>query len=79
MSEWIEHDAQWYEQRLVHCACCGRLIAKNLLVADIAGERTIFCGEDCEDLYRTYVLPVRGRNYRPPAEIQIQYEQHMTK
>ena len=79
MSRWIEHDAQWYEQRLVHCGCCGRLIAKHLLVADIDDERAIFCSEDCEDLYRSYVLPIRGRNYHPPADAQQHYQARMTR
>jgi len=79
MSHWIENDAQWYEQRMVHCACCGRLIAKHFLVAEVGpmGETTIFCGEACEDLYRDYVLPERGRDYTPPADVWDLYEQRM--
>ena len=59
MSRWIENDAQWYEQRMLHCGCCGRLIAKHLLVAD-DGEQKIFCSEACEQLYRDYA-PRRAR------------------
>ena len=64
MSRWIENDAQWYEQRMLHCGCCGRLIAKHLLVAD-DGDQKIFCSEACEQLYRDYVLTERER--RLPA------------
>ena len=68
MSRWIENDAQWYEQRMLHCGCCGRLIAKHLLVAD-DGDQNVFCSEACEQLYRDYVLTERaqatGRRRRP--------------
>lgn len=79
MSRWIENDAQWYEQRMVHCGCCGRLIAKHFLVGEVEGEERIFCSEDCEQLYRDYVLPVRGRDYRPPADVLERYEELMVK
>ena len=29
MAEWRENDAEWYEERMVHCATCGRMIAKR--------------------------------------------------
>jgi hypothetical protein len=74
VSHWIENDAPWYEQRLVHCGGCGRLIAKQLLVSDVAGERTMFCGDDCEQIYRDYVIPERGRDYRPPADVMERYD-----
>lgn len=74
MAHWIENDAQWYEQRMVHCGGCGRLIAKHFLVADVASERKIFCSEDCEQIYRDYVIPERGRDYRPPADVMERYD-----
>jgi hypothetical protein len=79
MSRWIENDAQWYEQRMVHCGCCGRLIAKQFLVADVDGEQKLFCSEACEQLYRDYVLVQRGRDYRPPANVGQAYEDEMVK
>ena len=79
MSRWIENDTQWYEQRTVHCGCCGRLIAKHLLVADAAGEQKIFCSEACEQLYRDYVLVERGHDYRSSANIGHFYEERMVK
>jgi hypothetical protein len=77
MSRWIENDAQWYEQRMLHCGCCGRLIAKHLLVAD--DEQRIFCSEACEQLYRDYVLVARHPDYRPPPQVREQYEERMVK
>jgi hypothetical protein len=80
MSEWRENDAQWYEERMLHCALCGRMIAKRYLaeVAD-SGRETIFCSEDCRDLYRDYWLVERGANYRPPENIGKVYAQRMVK
>jgi hypothetical protein len=78
MSRWIENDAQWYEQRMLHCGCCGRLIAKHLLVADDS-EQKIFCSEGCERLYCDYVLAERGRDYRPPTRVRELYEERMVK
>ena len=34
MAEWRENDAQWYEERMLHCALCGRMIAKHYLAVD---------------------------------------------
>ena len=79
MSHWIENDAQWYEQRLVHCGGCGRLIAKHFLVAEIGGERVTFCSEDCAQIYRDYVVPERGRDYRPPGDVMERYNASMVR
>lgn len=79
MSEWIENDAPWYEQQMRHCACCGRLIAKHLLVAETEGGQKIFCSEGCEQLYGDYILVRRGREYRPVANVWKLYEERMVK
>ena len=78
MRRWIENDAEWYEQRMVHCDCCGRLIAKHLLTAEIDGHPQTFCGDECADLFDGYLLTERGRAYRPPADIGETYETLMT-
>jgi hypothetical protein len=79
MSHWIENDAQWYEQRMVHCGGCGRLIAKHFLVSDVAGERKVFCSDDCEQIYRDYVIPERGRDYCPPEDVMERYNALMAR
>lgn len=79
MARWIENDAEWYEQRMVHCGSCGRLIAKHFLLAEIEGESKIFCGEACEQLYRDYLIPERGRDYRPPGDVAARYDDLMVK
>ena len=35
MAEWRENDAQWYEERMLHCATCGRMIAKRYLAETV--------------------------------------------
>jgi hypothetical protein len=76
---WIENDAEWFEQRMVNCDCCGRLIAKHFLMAEIDGREQTFCGDACADLFASYVLPVRGRDYRPPADAGALYEARIVK
>ncbi len=79
MAEWRENDAQWYEERMLHCATCGRMIAKRYLSASVGGEVKIFCSEECRDLYQDYVLVERGGDYRPPPNIGETYADLMVK
>jgi pyruvate/2-oxoacid:ferredoxin oxidoreductase beta subunit len=69
MAEWRENDAEWYEERMVHCATCGRMIAKRYLSALFSNDAEIFCSEECLALYQDYVLVERGPGYRPPPNI----------
>ena len=39
MAEWRENDAQWYEERMLHCGLCGRMIAKRYLALDAEVDR----------------------------------------
>jgi hypothetical protein len=78
-TEWRVNDAQWYEERMLFCATCGRMIAKHYLHADIDDTGRIFCGEGCLDLYRDYVLVERGPDYRPPANIGETYADLMVR
>ena len=61
MSRWEENDAKWYEQTMVYCRLCGRIIPKRLWVVEEGSERLVFCDPDCEQLYRDYWLPARER------------------
>ncbi len=79
MAEWRENDAQWYEERMVHCAACGRMIAKHYL-AESSGQGTrIFCSDGCRELYHDYVIVERGPDYRPPEGIGATYADLMVK
>lgn len=79
MAEWRENDAQWYEERMLHCGTCGRMIAKRYLWEPIGDNSKIFCSEECRDLYHDYVLVERGEGYRPPANIAETYADLMVK
>ena len=62
MSQWEENTAKWYEQTMVYCTLCGRLIPKRFWVAEVEAQELVFCGPDCEQLYRTYWLPAQQEN-----------------
>ena len=79
MAEWRENDAEWYEERMLHCGTCGHMITKRYLSASFDDGATIFCGEGCLELYRDYVLVERGADYRPPPTIGETYADLMVK
>ena len=79
MAEWRENDAQWYEERMLHCATCGRMIARRYLwVPDAAGAK-MFCSDGCHELYNDYWLAERGEGYRSPPDIGDTYADLMVK
>ena len=59
MGRWEKNTAKWYEQTMVYCKLCGKIIPKNLWIADEGPERLVFCGPDCEELHRDYWVPSR--------------------
>lgn len=61
MGHWEENAAKWYEQGMVYCELCGRIIPKNFWIAEEGGERLVFCNPDCEKLYRDYWLPAQAK------------------
>ena len=61
MGRWEENTAKWFEQTMIYCDFCGRIIPKNLWVVEEGGERLVFCDPDCERLYNDYWLPSRDR------------------
>ena len=79
MAEWRENDAQWYEERMLHCGTCGRMIARHYLSVPYETGPKIFCSEGCHELYGDYWLVERGADYRPPANIGDSYADLMVK
>ena len=57
---WEPIVTQVWETIVTLCDCCGQVVAKQLWVTEVAGEERRFCGPQCEELYRTYVLERRG-------------------
>jgi hypothetical protein len=64
---------------MVHCATCGRMIAKRFLAETSALGTKTYCSEECLDLYHDYVLVERGADYRPPPHIGETYADMMVK
>jgi hypothetical protein len=59
VGEWREIRVPVWETNVVPCDCCGQVVARRLWIVELAGHERRFCGPDCEELYRTYVLPGR--------------------
>ncbi len=57
MGHWEENTAKWYEQTMVYCNVCGKIIPKNFWIVEEGAEKLVFCNPDCEQLYRDYWLP----------------------
>ena len=56
---WRPLTHQVWETVVTPCDCCGQVVAKRLWVVEVAGEERRFCGPECEDLYRDYVVARR--------------------
>lgn len=59
MGSWRQNTAQWYEQTMVYCDVCGKIIPKNFWVVKEGSRELIFCDPSCERLYRDYWVPLR--------------------
>jgi len=56
MGHWQDKNAEWYDQTMTYCGCCGLVIPTKYWAAEVAGEKHIFCSPACERLYRDYCL-----------------------
>ena len=79
MAEWRENDAQWYEERMLHCATCGRMIAKRYLAETSVARHEDLLQRGVLELYHDYVLVERGADYQPPPNIGETYADLMVK
>ena len=52
---WVDINARWFEQRMIYCALCGRVIPKRIWQTEILGHAESFCEPACEKLYRSYL------------------------
>ena len=57
---WRTLRPQIWETVVTPCDCCGQVVAKRLWVVQVDGEERRFCGPECEQLYRDYVLAGRS-------------------
>ena len=78
MSDWVELDneTRWYDQAMIHCDLCGRMIAQRLFRAEFEGGLKTFCGEGCARLYQDYWL-TEGRSEPRPSNVGEMYAQLM--
>ena len=56
---WREIEVAVWETNVTPCDCCGQVVAKRLWVVEVDGIEQRFCGEECEELFGRYVLPMR--------------------
>ena len=57
---WARRDADWWETTVVNCSLCGQMIPRDAWLVEEGGEARVFCGPECERLYRDYWLPKYG-------------------
>jgi hypothetical protein len=79
MAVWMENDADWFEERMIHCGLCGRMIAKHFLQEHFPTGDVKFCSEDCLGLYHNYLLVERGEAYLRPDNIGVTYADLMVE
>jgi hypothetical protein len=59
--EWVTPPVSYVEPMRIHCALCGRPIARRHWRAAPAGEPLPFCDPEHEALYVSYWLPTHGQ------------------
>jgi hypothetical protein len=45
-----------------HCACCGQLVTWRTVNEEIKGKKLNFCGDQCVQVFQSYLLPNYGGN-----------------
>ena len=65
---WARRETDWWETNVLNCSLCGQMIPRDAWLVEEAGETRVFCGPECERLYRDYWLPKYGptRSAAPP-------------
>ncbi len=59
MGHWEELRPEVWETVVTPCDCCGQVVPRRLWLAEVGGVERRFCGPECEELFRTYVLEER--------------------
>lgn len=60
MGGWEKRNVSWWETNVINCSLCGQMIPRDIWVVDEDGQKRLFCGPECERLYREYWLPKYG-------------------
>jgi ribosomal protein L24E len=63
MGQWQELNTPWWETNVRNCGFCGQMIPRRMWIVEdeAGGPQMIFCGPDCEALYRRYWVPRHGK------------------
>ncbi len=64
VGSWRSLNPQVWETVVTPCDCCGQVVAKRMWVIEVEGEERRFCGAECEELYRDYVVARAGGGRR---------------
>jgi ribosomal protein L24E len=62
---WQPIEKQVWDTIITPCDCCGQVVATRLWVVEVDGQDQRFCGESCEELYRSHVVPRRRARGAP--------------
>jgi hypothetical protein len=57
MGRWEELHPEVWETVVTPCDFCGQVVPRRLWIAEVEGRELRFHSEDCERLYREYMLP----------------------
>jgi len=57
---WEKRNVSWWETNVINCSLCGQMIPRDIWVVEEDGQKRLFCGPECERLYREYWLPKYG-------------------
>jgi ribosome-binding protein aMBF1 (putative translation factor) len=60
MGRWEPISSQIWDTVTTPCDCCGQVVASRQWIVEVEGSERRFCGERCENLFITYVLPRRA-------------------
>lgn len=56
---WEPITMQVWDTVVTPCDCCGQVVARRQWVVTVGEGERRFCGPDCEQLYRSYVVAAR--------------------
>ena len=57
MGRWQALRPEVWETVVTPCDSCGKVVPTRVWLAEVEGRELRFCSEECEGLYRDYVLP----------------------
>ena len=59
MGSWEPIHTEVWDTVVTPCDCCGQVVVRRRWIAEISGERRQLCSQECEALYRRYIMKER--------------------